>query len=170
MVSHCHAFLNSATSFHVLFLGFSQQVREVWPLFLASLIPSLYIDHARMMISIETPGNTCIKYWGSPGTCCAFIRLNQNQSWNPFQKWGWTLKMNQRRSHWTRPYYHCTLFFKKREDWSSLSDRNRFCTSIVQTNREKLQFKNRLAKICCNPSDLLTRCEHIIGRNVGPSS
>lgn len=63
------------------------------------------------------------------------------------------------------------LFFKKREDWIRLSDRNRFCTAIAQTNVGTLQFQNRLgsAKMGCNPCDLLMSWEGLIGRNVGLS-
>lgn len=126
-------------------------------LLLASHIRLLHISYAVMMTFIETLQGTCIKYWGSPGTCCTFIRLNQNQSWNPFQKRGWIFKMNQRRSHWERPCYRCPLLFKNHADWNRQSDRNRFCTSITWMNMESVQCHKRpgFAKMHCNPSDLL---------------
>lgn len=136
---------------------FFPQVHKIWPLLLAPYIPSLCIDHAMMMTSIETLWDTCIKCWGSPFTCCTFIRVDQKQSWNTFRKWGWMFRMNQRRSHWQHPCYHCPFFFKNHKDWNRLSDRNRFHTSIAGMNIETAQFNNSpgSAKICYNSSDLL---------------
>lgn len=136
---------------------FFPQVHKIWPLLLGSYIPSLCIDHAMMMTSIETLWDTCIKCWGSPFTCCTFIRVDQKQSWSTFRKWGWTFRMNQGRSHWQHPCYHRPFFFKNRKGWNGLSDRNRFHTSIAGMNIETGQFNNSpgSAKICYNSSDLL---------------